>query len=421
MSHNAAHAPDTAPRLDGLLVEFDSPGALLTAAEQMRDAGYTKWDTHSPFPVHGIDQAMGVRPTRLPWIVLICGLLGCGLGVLLQWWTNSTDPTRFSSVPVHFQGYDFQLSGKPLFSLPANIPVIFELTVLLAAIAAVVGMLAMNNLPLHRQAIHTVDRFKRVTADRFFITVSAADPRFEATRTAQFLTTLGGTAIERVEDPPTSNGLPRALVIGGLILIALALLPPLFVAKARLATSSEPRIHIIRDMANQERFKAQQANPIFSDGRELRPQVPGTVARGDLRDDPHFYQGLVSGEWATTYPPQIEQTAGFIRRGQQRFNIYCASCHGLGGAGDGIVAKRAADLGTPGWNPPTSLVGEAVRERPHGHVFNTITNGIRTMPPYGDQIPEQDRWAIVAYVRALQRSQNAALEDVPPEVRSELR
>ena len=174
-------------------------------------------------------------------------------------------------------------------------------------------------------------------------------------------------------------------------------------------------------MGNQERFKAQQAAPIFADGRELRPQVPGTLARGDLHDDPHYYQGLVAGEWATTYPSQVPRTAAFIRRGQQRFTIYCTACHGLGGAGDGIVAKRAADLGTPGWNPPTSLVSDAVRERPHGHIFNTITNGIRTMPPYGDQIPEADRWAIIAYIRALQLGQNATVEEVPPEMRSDLR
>lgn len=421
MSRPAAHNPDAAPRLDGLLVEFDSPGALVTAAERVRDAGYTKWDTHSPYPVHGIDRAMGIRPTRLPWIVLAGGLLGCALGLALQWWTNSTEATRFPAVPVNFQGYDFRVSGKPIFSLPANIPIVFELTVLLAAFGAVFGMLAMNNLPWHHNPLHSVPRFKHATVDRFYISVAAADPKFDAAQTPQFLATLGGIALERIERPVTTTRYPPALVIGGLILIALALLPPLFVAKARLTASAKPRVQIVQDMANQERFKAQQAAPIFADGRELRPQVAGTLAQGDLREDPHFYQGLVNGEWATTYPPEVDQSTAFIRRGQQRFNTYCSPCHGLGGAGDGIVAKRATDLNTFGWNPPTSLVGDVVRERPHGHIFNTITNGIRTMPPYGDQIPEQDRWAIIAYVRALQLSQNATIEDVPPDVRPELK
>ena len=116
-------------------------------------------------------------------------------------------------------------------------------------------------------------------------------------------------------------------------------------------------------------------------------------------------------------------TEPLFRRGQRRFNIYCAPCHGLDGSGNGIVAQRARDKTeiASGWVPPLSLHEQTVRDRPVGHLFNTITNGIRTMPPYGDQISPADRWAIIAYVRALQRSQQARLEDVPPELRSELR
>jgi mono/diheme cytochrome c family protein len=421
----ARYRPDAGhagPALHALLIEFDSPGALLTAAEQVRDAGYTKWDTHSPYPIHGIDEAMGIRPTRLPWLVLILGLTGCAAGLVLQWWTNAVDARQFGFLPVHFQGYAFHISGKPVFSLPANIPVIFELTVLLAALGAVIGMLASNNLPLFHRPLFGHPRFRRVTTDRFFITVDAADPLFDEHRTAALLASLAGAPAERIEEPSSPARFPAALVIGGVIVVCLALLPPLWVAKARVSTSPEPRIHIIQDMANQERFKAQQAQPLFADGRELRPHVPGTLARGDLHDDPHFYEGKVDGDWATTFPPQIEITEAFVRHGQQRFNTYCAPCHGLGGAGDGIVGQRAVNLVTPGWVAPSALTTDpTVIERANGHLFNTITNGIRTMPPYGDQIPERDRWAIVAYVRALQRSQHARIEDVPPDLRAELR
>jgi mono/diheme cytochrome c family protein len=419
--HNS-RAADATPALHGLLVEFDSPGALLTAAEQVRDAGYTRWDTHSPYPVHGIDAAMGIRQTRLPWVILAAATVGCATGVLLQWWTNATDAHQFGFLPAHFQGFAFQISGKPIFSLPANIPVIFELTVLFAALATVIGMLAMNNLPRFHRPLLAQPRFQRVTTDRFFIAIDAADPRFDEGRTAEFLTRLGGAPCERIETPQTPGRFPPKLVIGGVIAACLLLLPPLFVAKARVSMSPEPRIHIIQDMANQERFKAQQVQPLFADGRELRPQVTGTIARGDLHEDSHFYAGKVNGEWAATFPPQIEINDSFVRRGQQRFNIYCAPCHGLGGAGDGVVAQRALTLGTPGWTAPTAVAtDQTVVERADGHIFNTITSGIRTMPPYGDQIPERDRWAIIAYLRALQRSQHARLEDVPPDVRPELR
>lgn len=409
------------PAVKGLLVEFDSPGALITAAERVRDAGYTRWDTHSPYPVHGIDAAMGIRPTRLPWIVLALGVIGCITGLALQWWTNASDARHFPWVPVHLQGYTFHVSGKPLFSLPANIPVIFEMTVLLAALGAVVGMLAMNNLPLHHRPLLALARFKRATRDRFFVYVDAADPRFDPAGTPEFLATLGAAAIEPVEEVVESGRLPRWLTIAGLFIVCLALLPPLLAAKARVSKSEQPRFNIIADMDNQERFKAQQAHALFADGRASRPPVAGTLARGDLRGDPHFYEGRVAGEFADAFPERVRISEDFVRRGQQRFNVYCAPCHGLGGAGDGIVAQRALNLDTPGWVAPTSLLDPLVVERPVGHLFNTITNGIRTMPPYGDQIAEMDRWAIIAYVRALERSQNARLEDVPAELRSELR
>jgi len=110
-----------------------------------------------------------------------------------------------------------------------------------------------------------------------------------------------------------------------------------------------------------------------------------------------------------------------MRRGRERYDIYCAPCHGLDGAGEGIVSVRALDLQEGTWTPPTSYHTKLIRERPAGHLFNTITNGIRNMPAYGDLIEEEDRWAIVAYMRALQLSRNAGIEDVPEERRGTLR
>jgi hypothetical protein len=131
-----AHTPETAPqtKVVGLVAEFDSPDALLAAAARVRDAGYSKTDAYSPFPVHGIDEALGIRPTGLPWLVLLAGIGGGLAGLVGAWWTNAID-------------YPFLISGKPLFSLPANIPVVFELVILLAGTAAFIGMLALNRLP----------------------------------------------------------------------------------------------------------------------------------------------------------------------------------------------------------------------------------------------------------------------------------
>jgi hypothetical protein len=174
-------------RLWGYLVEFERPEALLDAAEKVRDAGYTKWDAHTPFPVHGLNDAMGLRPTRLPLLVFGAGLTGTLTGLGLQWFTNAFD-------------YPMLISGKPMFSLPANIPVMFELTILFAALTAFAGMIVLNGLPEWYHALFSRNRFRRVTADRFFISVEARDPKFLPTRTREFLETLGGTVIEEVQE-----------------------------------------------------------------------------------------------------------------------------------------------------------------------------------------------------------------------------
>ena len=171
--------------LYGYLAEFDKVDELLLAAAGVRDAGYTCWDAHTPFVIHGLDAAMGVRKTVLPYIVFFAGLTGAAAGILLQWFTNAFD-------------YPFLISGKPLFSLPANIPVAFETTILFAAISALLGMLALNRLPqLYHPLFHS-RRFKRATDDRFFISIEAADPLFDATTTRELLESLAELPIEEV-------------------------------------------------------------------------------------------------------------------------------------------------------------------------------------------------------------------------------
>ncbi len=171
----------------GLLVEFDDPRTLIAAAEKVRDAGYRRWDTHTPFPVHGLNDAMGLKLTKLPLLTLAGGLTGVTGAFVMQWWMNA-------------ENYPLIISGKPLFSIPASIPVAFEATILLAAIATFVGMLAFNNLPMHHHPLLVKERFKRATSDRFFLSVEAADPRFDLDETRALLEGLGGLHVELVEE-----------------------------------------------------------------------------------------------------------------------------------------------------------------------------------------------------------------------------
>jgi hypothetical protein len=173
--------------LVGLLAEYVNVDQILKAARAVRRAGFARWDVHTPFPIHGIDYAMGIKPTILPWIVLGAGLTGLTTGLVLQWWTNAID-------------YPFLISGKPIWSLPANIPVIFELTILFSALTSIFGMLGLNRLPRLYNPLFKSERFRRATTDRFFVVVDASDPKFDEAATTKLLTDAGATAVERVED-----------------------------------------------------------------------------------------------------------------------------------------------------------------------------------------------------------------------------
>ena len=216
--------------------------------------------------------------------------------------------------------------------------------------------------------------------------------------------------------------MPRIFIFVGLILLLCLLLPPAIIARVRSTPNSNLPIHIIQDMAFQSKYKTQAVNPMFADGNTMRPPVTNAVARGETYLDAHLYDGVIDGQWANVLPSQVKMDFATLRRGQERFDIYCSVCHGISGGGNGIVNQRAMELvaNTNGpvngtvWVQAKNLVhDELVTVQPMGQVFNTITYGIRNMAGYGSQVPTEDRWAIAAYVKALQRSQNAQPSDVP--------
>jgi mono/diheme cytochrome c family protein len=216
--------------------------------------------------------------------------------------------------------------------------------------------------------------------------------------------------------PPAAGRPPALAVMIAALAIAASMVPLAIGARARVSTSEFPRVQPLQDMARQPKFGPQSANPFFEDGRAMRSPVSNTVARGRTEADDHFYRGFntqtaANGIESMTYfdgfPNQMKVTPESIARGEQRFNIYCAACHGRDGSGTGPVHRRAAELALQqqaNWIQPADLRSEMVRLRPEGHIFKTITMGIRSMPAHGPQIPVADRWAIVAYVRALQLS-----------------
>ena len=171
--------------LAGIVAIFDSPGALYKAAKSVKDSGYTQFDTFTPYPVHGMEKAQGLKDSRLGWIVLGGGLTGLLVGFLLQSW-------------VAVKGYPLVISGKPLFSYQAFVPVTFEIMVLFSAFAAVFGMFALNKLPKWNDYIFNYSNFNRVSSDKFALCIEATDPKYNSAAIFNLLTDLGGKNVEEI-------------------------------------------------------------------------------------------------------------------------------------------------------------------------------------------------------------------------------
>jgi mono/diheme cytochrome c family protein len=476
-------------KIHGIVAEYDSVDTLLDACRRVRDAGYQKTDAFTPFAVHGIDKALGIKPTVLPWIVLAAGLTGTLTGLVMQIWMNAID-------------YPYIISGKPFVSLPAFMPVVFELTILFASFGAFFGMWALNGLPRFSNPVFTDPRFDRATDDRFFLFIDANDARFDRAGVEKLLGGTGSQYINSVVDDDSSPKVPKPFFVIWGLLVAFSVVPLLIVLKMRVTNSDKPRFHVFYDMDFSPAKDAQQGSTLFADGRAMRPDVPGTVARGDMGQDMNFLTGIdlealarldasradrlvrsylqppgeaeVAAETGTTAeppvteppvteppaaetpateppaaePPAAEPPAAaapaalpsvmdttpwltenplavdrqLVERGQKYFGIYCSVCHGLDGGGNGLVNRRAQRILAATWIPPSALNQPTLYEDkyPDGKLFHTISHGIRKMPGYASQIKARDRWAIVAYVRALQRSQDASLDQVPAERRVEI-
>jgi mono/diheme cytochrome c family protein len=175
------------------------------------------------------------------------------------------------------------------------------------------------------------------------------------------------------------------------------------------------------DMYSQPKFQTYEPSSFFADGRSSRPNIPGTVAVGQVQTDTYLYTGMVDGQVGDVMPFPV--TADLLARGQQQFTIYCSVCHGVAGFGQSMVAERGAIV-------PANFHQQRLRDAPIGHFFDVITNGVyrgdpnnggyQSMYSYASRVKPEDRWAIAAYIRALQLSQNATVDDVPPAERAKL-
>ena len=366
---------------------FDTPDEIIHAAHETSSAGYTRYDVHTPYPVHGMDKAMGLRQSRLGIFVLVFGLLGAVSSVLFMSWVTLVD-------------YPLVIGGKPFWSWPAFVPVAFEITVLLAAVLLVVTMIVLYfKFPNISHPLHDTPYMKRISSDKFGISIQADDPKFNEREVREFLKKIGGKEIALVyfdlEDLDHGQTMFDPKFLGVLALTAI------LVAGATYSVFNQILfMEPFSWMSTQTKQKAQRPSDLFKDGIGMRPPVEGTVARGFL---PYPFKGKPDEAGKNLVNPFFA-TKEVIERGKARYLTYCSPCHGNFARGDSRLRGQFP-------NPPT-LHSDKVRNWPDGNIYHVITEGQNVMPSYASQISRDDRWATVHYLRVLQRAHNAKESDL---------
>ncbi len=365
---------------------FDSAEALLQGAARLKGKCEGRLEAYTPYPVHGMEKALGLRRSPLAGMVLVMGILGATAAMLFQGFTSAFD-------------YPVITSGKAPFSWQAFVPVMFEGMVFFAAFTAGLGMLVLlNRLPFFAHPLLAAPLISAITRDRLALAIEAegglADP--SAARAA--LAAVGAVQVELVALPALERPAPAHILSRGLLAIALACLGAGIATywAVKLFPVLPPMVH----MLSQPRVGPQQESAFFKDGRAMRTPVPGTVARGQL---PYL---IASEDEAGALVNPLPRTEAVLKRGQKVYAVYCAVCHGA--TGDGVPSLTGA-YGAK----PANLVSGAIAAYPDGRYYHTIMVGKNAMPSYAGDISEHDRWAVVHFLRVLQRSQNAKDEDIP--------
>ena len=370
-------------KIFGVTALFNNPDAIISAANKVADSGFTKWDVNSPYPLHGIDKAMKMKPSKLGFVTMIFGLSGVALALLLMWWTMSVD-------------YPMVIGGKPFFSLPAFIPVTFEVTVIMATVSTVVAMFAFFfGLPRNAHALHDTDYMKKVSRDHYGIVIESDDPKFDERTTLEFLKSLSPLSTEVIYYPEKESYLifePRfiAFLAGVAVVVSIG---------TYLMLNKLMYIEPFNWMDEQAKLVPQSSSEIFADGRGMRLPVEGTVARGFI---PYPFMGEANPKEVLSNP--YFPTKENLELGQRKFLTYCSPCHGNYGDGDSRLAGQFP-------NPPT-LHSDRARNFEDGMIYHIITNGQNVMPSYASQVTREERWAIVNYIRVLQRAKNATDSDL---------
>jgi len=361
-----------------VLALYPSAQALLDAVPRVRERGLGRLEAYTPFPVHGLDEALGLKRSPLGAMVFGMGILGAFLALVFQWWTSAVD-------------YPVRIGGKALFSWQAFVPIMFEVMVLLAAFTAGLGMLfLLNRLPWFGHPILHTRAIAAITRDRFALAIEADGGELDVEAAREALAAAGGEAVEVVHAYTAPEGkrtvFPWREVAG--VLVACIVAGVVTFYGIRLFPVLPPMGHM----------EVQNKAVAF---RGMRSPVAGTVARGHL---PLPVADVGEADAVLVNP--LPRTPETLARGRLRYEQSCELCHGPLGQGKTALSEAYQAQ-------PANLQSATIRDYGDGRLFYVVSYGFSNMPGYAVDLSVDDRWAAVHYVRALQRSQNAREEDLP--------
>ncbi len=382
-------------KLYGITGIFSTPDSIIAAAEKISNSGYEKYDIHTPYPVHGMDNAMKLKPSKLGYITLVFGLTGAVLALILMYLTMAKD-------------YPMIIGGKPFFALPAFIPVTFEITVLLATLSTVIGMITFFfKFPNNAHSLNDTAYMKAVSGDKFGVCIEADDVKFDETSARELLIGLGAKDITLQYQPEKEifNALsPKFLVFLTAAAISISGVTYLTLNKVLYVVP-------FTFMSQQDKISAQSTSEYFPDGRGMQMPVKGTVSRGNM---PYIYKDSSAMVTDPVVNPAMSDIKS-LELGKRKFLTFCSPCHGNYGEGDGRLRGQFAKA--------PSLHSQKVKDFQDGNIYHIIMVGqnkivlsktfeYMVMPSYANQLTNQEAWSIVNYVRVLQKAKNATKEDI---------
>ncbi|MBS1519287.1 MAG: DUF3341 domain-containing protein [Bacteroidetes bacterium] len=375
-------------KLYGKAALYNTPNEITLAAAEVAGKGYKNFDVYTPYPMHGMDDAMGMPPPKIGYVSFIFGITGTGLALLMMIWMSSIN-------------YPNIIGGKPFFGLPGAIPITFESTVLLCGIATVLGLIILfSKMPKLNSPLNNTEFMSRVTSDKFGLVIQADDEKYIEDEVLKLFSETKAFEVQDIyyresnliQKTPLFDWRFTAAIIGTALITAVVS----YVTLNYVLYETVP----FNWMWKQGRIDAQSRSDFFPNKSGMRDPVTGTVARGFM---PYEYAGMPDSAVKLLSNP-VAVTKKSIERGQERFNIYCSPCHGYFGDGDGRLRDQ--------FPKPPSLHNQKVKNWSDGNIFHVITNGQNVMPSYAEQVSKEDRWAIVNYIRALQRAKDASEEDL---------